>query len=100
MLGRILTANVRDKNFSVSFIVYQSVNVVVALSGKAYYCETWITYSSLTRHATQQTPRHDTPNKNIVSTYKVESLGSVSSSCPVFQSFSNICKKNIKVLGN
>ena len=31
-------------------------------------------YSSLIRHATQQTARHDTPNKNIVSKYKVSVL--------------------------
>lgn len=53
------------KKFSLSFIVGQSLNVAAVLSGKAYYCETWITYSSITRHATQKTARHDTPSKKV-----------------------------------
>lgn len=73
MLGRIFWLPTWEKKFSLSFIVYQSVNVVVVLSGKACYCETWITYTLLILrlYVTQHNKLHGTTRQT---KYKVSVL--------------------------
>lgn len=95
----ILTANAREKIFTIIYRVPKRKCSSCALR-KGLLLRNMnnlhSAYSSLIRHATQQTARHDTPNKNIVSKYEV----SVLYLSQYFNHSAIYVKKNIKVLGN